>query len=135
MKKLKLVGTILSMTMLLGLSQAASAHDNSCTAEIVDAKAAINLNADKFLSKNYLKDIAGLIGKLDAADGKLDQGKADDARQKVSDALNKLDQMLYAPKPKIEFAAWSAISLAITGNPAGVPPVDGVLSCIDAIYK
>ena len=124
MKKLNLVALLLSMTLLFGMSQTASA-DNLCTSDIDNAKAEISWYADGFLSKNYDRDIDGLIGKLDAADGALNRGKADSARQKVGDALSKLDQWINAAKAKITPAAYEVI----------YDGLEAVLDCIDEHYQ
>jgi len=78
--------------------------------------------------KSANRDVDGLKDKLDAADMKLDQGKADDARQKIGVAMSKLDQMLDAantPKAKISLYAYDEISNEVAS----------VLGCIDTYYK
>ena len=128
MKQLDLVALLLSTTLLLGLSQAASA-ENLCSADTLSAKGTLDSSYDGFLSeKSANRDIDGLKDKLDAADMKLDQGKADDARQKIGDAMSKLDQMLDAGgirKAKISLDAYDEISIELAS----------VLSCIDTYYK
>jgi len=128
MKQLDLVALLLSTTLLFGLSQAASA-ENLCTADMYSAKGTLDSSYDGFLSeKSANRDIDGLKDKLDAANMKLDQGKADDARQKIGDAMSKLDQMLDAGgirKAKISLDAYDEISIELAS----------VLGCIDTYYK
>ncbi len=67
MKKLDLVALLLSTTLLLGLSQAASA-ENLCSADTLSAKGTLDSSYDGFLSeKSANRDIDGLKDKLDAA--------------------------------------------------------------------
>ena len=124
MKKTKLRILIFSTSVLLGLSQLASAG-NVCSTDIVDAKADIALYADGFLSKNANRDIDGLLGKLDAADGSLEKGKTDGARQKINDALSKLDQLIGAGKPKIDGDTYEVV----TGS------ISVVMTCINDNYR
>ncbi len=128
MKQLDLVALLLSTTLLLGLSQAASA-ENLCTADMYSEKGALDSSYDGFLSeKSANRDVDGLKDKLDAANMKLDQGKADDARQKIGDAMSKLNQMLDAantPKAKISLDAYDEISIELAS----------VLGCFDTYYK
>lgn len=123
MKKTKRITQLFSTLALLGLSQLASAG-NLCSTDIMDAKADIELYADGFLSKNADRDISGLLGKLSAADGNLDKGKTDGARQKINDALYKLDQLASAGKPKINDETYEVV----TGS------ISAVMTCINENY-
>ena len=110
---MKIIMKVLLM-LILGTAQFASANDNLCSDDIKNAISDINLNADGFLSKNANRDIDGLIGKLSAADGKLDFGKIEDARQKVGDAMSKLDQLIGGGKPKITIDTYDFVSGSVT---------------------
>jgi hypothetical protein len=69
------------------------------------------------------KDVDGLLGKLDAASAKLDQGKNADALAKLVDYQSTLNPLAGAAKPKVDPAVAQTLSA----------DAQGVIDCINAI--
>ena len=72
---------LLALPLLLG-SPAASAQGTTCETQLTDLRAAIDA------ATLSAKTRTGLLGKLDAAELKLEQGKTADAGQKLTDLKN-----------------------------------------------
>jgi hypothetical protein len=81
-----LLGLTLSLLMWVSASPAQAETVTDCQAEITDLKS-LTISAT-FLGKNAAKAEDGLLLKLDAASAKLDEGKYQDAIDKLTDFKN-----------------------------------------------
>ena len=81
-----LLGLTLSLFMWVSASPAQAATVTDCQAEITDLKS-LTVSAT-FLGKNATKAEDGLLLKLDAASAKVDEGKYQDAIDKLADFKN-----------------------------------------------
>jgi hypothetical protein len=81
-----LLGFTLSLLMWVSASPAQAETVTDCQAEITDLKS-LTVSAT-FLGKNVAKTEEGLLLKLDAPSAKLDEGKYQDAIDKLTDFQN-----------------------------------------------
>jgi len=117
MKKLNLVALLLSMTLLFGMSQTASADDEVCESKgaainHVDTVDDLIYNAE-FYSRDPERDRDRLRMKTLAAIEKLEAYKLDNAIDKMEDLYYKVDALDSAPKAKINSDDASAINAAV----------------------
>jgi len=100
MKQKHLFTTAVTVIVLLLAAVPSQASTVSYCMELIDVLANETAGVE-FLSRNAARDEASLLGKLERARMKLDQGKFADAIQKLDDFIAAVVSMRDAAKPKI----------------------------------
>lgn len=103
---------VLAVTMMLATAPA-SAAPGDCQAEL-DA-VAVAIDSANFLGKKALMDETNMEAKLDAAEAKVARDKFSDAIDKLLNISDKATALATAPKPKLDDATGinTAVSAAI----------------------
>ena len=110
MLRIRIVPFIMGCAGLLGCSESPAAPTQAVSpiaaATVAECDAGIDavrsaVGGVTFLSRQAAKDEAGLLTKLDAAQAKLDEGKFEDAVQKLIDFKNAVIALRDAGKPKM----------------------------------
>jgi len=125
-----LIGLTLSVVLVwmsAAPAQAQTVEDvNKCQAQIAEVTTLLYLGPD---NPNYInftneKDRMGLIGKLDSATLKLDQGKYDDALANLTDVREKVNTLV--ARGKLDQADANDILL---------PQIDDAIACVSDLQE
>jgi hypothetical protein len=112
--------TAIVATTFLGVGNASAATAEECQGKLADLRRDTVTASSAFSNPH---SVEGLLAKLDAASGKLTEGKNADASAKLVDYRDTLSTLASAPKPKVDPEVAEAL----------VTESQGVIDCINSI--